>query len=228
MDYMEILLGLNQDLIYLLIFAAMLISIGWMAFPLVFSLLKKLPDAGFVISIPAGILLAAWPVWLLSSLKVINFSLLAAIFGVVVLFLTGAIAAYRQRLDLKRWLINRKRIWVPETILFITAFLFWGLIRGFQPDVQGLEKFMDIGFTNSIIRSDFMPPPDPWLAGKTINYYYFGHFLAGFLIILSGIDAVYSYNLMLAGVFALGITVGFSFIYNFSGGKKAGVIGGLL
>ncbi len=220
-------MGIIPDLAYLLIFAAMLVSIGWMAFPLVFSLLKKLPDAGFGISIPAGILLAAWPVWFLSSLKFINFSLSAAIFGVAVLFLTGATAAYRQRLDLKRWLINRKRIWIPETILFITAFLFWGLIRGFQPDIQGLEKFMDIGFADSIIRSDAMPPQDPWLAGKTINYYYFGHFLAGFLMMLSGIDSSYSYNLMLAGVFALGITGGFSFIYNFSGGKKAGVIGGL-
>ena len=221
-------MGIIPDLAYLLIFAAMLVSIGWMAFPLVFSLLKKLPDAGFGISIPAGILLAAWPVWFLSSLKFINFSLSAAIFGVAVLFLTGATAAYRQRLDLKRWLINRKRIWIPETILFITAFLFWGLIRGFQPDIQGLEKFMDIGFADSIIRSDAMPPPDPWLAGKTINYYYFGHYLAGFLMMLSGIDSSYSYNLMLAGVFSLGITGGFSFIYNFSGGKKAGVIGGLL
>jgi len=225
---MEILLGIVPDLTYLMIFAAMLISIGWMAFPLVFPLLKKLPDAGFGISISAGILFAAWPVWFLSSLKIISFSLSAAILGVAVLFLAGATAAYRQRLDIKEWLTNRKRIWIPETILFITAFLFWGLIRGFQPDIQGLEKFMDIGFANSVVRSDSMPPPDPWLAGKTINYYYFGHYLAGFLMMLSGIDSSYSYNLMLAGVFALGVTGGFSFIYNFSGGKKAGVMGGLL
>ena len=221
-------MGLNQDLIYLLIFAAMLISLGWMVFPLVFSVLKRLPDAGFGVSIPLGILLAGWPVWFLSSLKIISFSLSAAILGVAVLFLVGATVAYRQRLDIKEWLTNRKRIWIPETILFITAFLFWGLIRGFQPDIQGLEKFMDIGFANSVVRSDSMPPPDPWLAGKTINYYYFGHYLAGFLMMLSGIDSSYSYNLMLAGVFALGVTGGFSFIYNFSGGKKAGVMGGLL
>jgi len=87
---------------------------------------------------------------------------------------------------------------------------------------------MDIGFANSVMRSRFMPPPDPWLAGKTINYYYFGHYLAGFLMLLSGIDSAYGYNLMLAVVFALGITGGFSFIYNFSGGKRAGAIGGLL
>ena len=221
-------MGLNQDLIYLLIFAAMLLSIGWMAFPLVFPLLKKLPDAGFGISIPLGILLAAWPVWFLSSLKLINFSLATAIFGVGILFLFGLITTYWQRQEFKSWLTNHKKIWISETILFITAFLFWGLIRGFQPDIQGLEKFMDIGFANSVIRSNFMPPPDPWLAGKTINYYYFGHFLAGFLIMLSGIDSAYSYNLMLAGVFALGITGGFSFIYNFVGGKKSGAISGLL
>ncbi|MEK7111653.1 MAG: DUF2298 domain-containing protein, partial [Patescibacteria group bacterium] len=225
---MEILLGLNQDLIYMLIFSAMLISIGWMAFPVVFSLLKKLPDAGFGIAIPAGIILAAWPVWFLSSLRIIRFSLFTAILGIIITFLLGAMSAYHQRRELKNWLTGNRKIWISETFLFITAFFFWGLIRGFQPDIQGLEKFMDIGFTSSIIRSDFMPPPDPWLAGKTINYYYFGHFLAGFLIMLSGIDSAFSYNLMLAGIFALGITCSFSFIYNFSGGKKAGTIGGLL
>lgn len=225
---MEILLGLNQDLIYLSIFSAMLISIGWMAFPVVFSLLKKLPDAGFGISIPIGILLAGWPVWFLSSLRIAGFSVLTAILGIMIAFSFGGIAAYRQRRELKVWLIKHRKIWISETILFILAFFFWGLIRGFQPDIQGLEKFMDIGFTNSVARSDFMPPPDPWLSGKTINYYYFGHFLAGFLIMLSGIDSGFSYNLMLAGIFALGITCSFSFIYNLSGGKKAGTAGGLL
>ena len=206
----------------------MLISIGWMAFPLVFSCLKKLPDAGFGISIPLGILFAAWPVWFLSSLRITEFSLAAAISGIIIIFLLGSAAAYYQRSELKVWLLNNRKIWISETILFIAAFLFWGLVRGFQPDIQGLEKFMDIGFANSVMRSRFMPPPDPWLAGKTINYYYFGHYLAGFLMLLSGIDSAYGYNLMLAVVFALGITGGFSFIYNFSGGKRAGAIGGLL
>lgn len=199
-----------------------------MAFPVVFSLLKKLPDAGFGISIPVGILLMAWPVWFLSSLKFVGLTLAAAISGIAVLFLLGIIFAYQQRCELKSWLINNRKTWISETILFVSAFFFWGLIRGFQPDIQGLEKFMDIGFTNSITRSDFMPPPDPWLAGKTVNYYYFGHFLAGFLIMLSEIDSAYSYNLMLAGIFALGIVCSFSFIYNFCGGKKAGTAGGLL
>lgn len=225
---MEILLGLTSDLAYLFIFAAMLVSLGWMIFPLVFSMFKKLPDAGFGISIPIGILLTAWPVWFLSSLRIVEFSLLTQVLGVAITFSFGAGTAYRQRRELKIWLIRHRKIWISETILFITAFLFWGLIRGFQPNIQGLEKFMDIGFVNSTIRSRFMPPPDPWLAGKPINYYYFGHYLAGFLISLSGIDTAYSYNLMLAAVFALGITGGFSFIYNLNGGGKAGTIGGLL
>ena len=52
---MEILLGLNQDLIYMLIFSAMLISIGWMAFSGCFFTVKKLPDAGFGIAIRPGL-----------------------------------------------------------------------------------------------------------------------------------------------------------------------------
>ena len=119
---MEILLGLNQDLIYMLIFSAMLISIGWMAFPVVFSLLKKLPDAGFGIAIPAGIILAAWPVWFLSSLRIIRFSLFTAILGIIITFLLGAMSAYHQRRELKNWLTGNRKIWISETFLFITAF----------------------------------------------------------------------------------------------------------
>ena len=54
-----------------------------------------------------------------------------------------------------------------------------------------------------------------WLSGRTINYYYFGHFLTAFLTLVSGIDTAYTYNLMLATVFGLSMLGGFSFIYNF-------------
>ena len=36
---------------------------------------------------------------------------------------------------------------------------------------------MDAAFLSAIWRAPHLPPPDPWLAGYPINYYYFGHFL---------------------------------------------------
>ena len=37
---------------------------------------------------------------------------------------------------------------------------------------------MDLAFLNSLTRNSNMPPVDPWTAGRTINYYYWGYLLA--------------------------------------------------
>jgi len=73
---------------------------------------------------------------------------------------------------------------------------------------------MDFGFINSILRSKYFPPADMWLAGKSINYYYFGHLTGAVLTKLSGISASETYNLILATIFALGITQTFSLCFN--------------
>src|SRR3989338_11498309 len=112
--------------------------------------------------------------------------------------------------------IRQKRpILVFELGLLVISVVGWSMVRGFQPDISGLEKFMDAGFVNAILRSKWTPPADMWLSGHTINYYYFGHFLAAFLTLLSGIDSAYTYNLMLATVFALSMIGSFGFVYNY-------------
>ena len=84
---------------------------------------------------------------------------------------------------------------------FVLPFAGYLAMRGFNHDVFGLEKFMDFGFVNAALASPTMPPPDPWLAGATINYYYFGHVVAAFLIELTGVPPAYGFNLMLATAF---------------------------
>ena len=36
---------------------------------------------------------------------------------------------------------------------------------------------MDFAFFNGLKRTTGMPPPDPWMSGETINYYYFGYLM---------------------------------------------------
>ena len=57
---------------------------------------------------------------------------------------------------------------------------------------------MDLGFFNSLLRHSAMPPLDPWMAGKSINYYYWGYLLAAVLAKLSGLSSFVSYNLAVA------------------------------
>ena len=71
---------------------------------------------------------------------------------------------------------------------------------------------MDFGFMKSLVNSRFLPPADMWFAGQTINYYYYGHFIAAFLTKLSGLSPFITYNLMIASLFALTTTGVFSLI----------------
>ena len=73
---------------------------------------------------------------------------------------------------------------------------------------------MDFGFINSILRTKFFPPKDIWYSPEPINYYYFGHLSGALLIKLSNIKASIGYNLILATIFAQGVTQVFSLVIN--------------
>ena len=68
---------------------------------------------------------------------------------------------------------------------------------------------MDFGFLNSILRSDYFPPGDPWLAGEKIPYYYGGHMVSAFLVMFSRVPPFIAYNLAVAMFFALSICAAF-------------------
>ncbi len=108
-----------------------------------------------------------------------------------------------------------------EEGLFLAALLFLAFVRGQEPSIHGLEKYMDFGFINSILRSSHFPPLDMWLSadrqnpnGFPINYYYFGHLTGAVLIKLTGVNPATGYNLILASIFAQAMTLSFSLALN--------------
>jgi len=84
---------------------------------------------------------------------------------------------------------------------------------------------MDLAFLNSLTRNSNMPPVDPWMAGRTINYYYWGYLLAAGATKLANVSTFVSYNLALA-TFA-----GYSFVaaaclgFRLSKGRLAAALG---
>lgn len=190
---------------------ALLFALGAIFFPLTSLVFKNFFDQGYAFSKTIAILSISYVVWLLGSLKLLPFTTEIVFLATGLFTLLNFIISQKFTKSLKpNW-----KIILFEEVLFFLALGTWSFIRGFQPDIRGLEKFMDFGFVNSILRSDYFPPQDMWFTGESINYYYFGHLTAAVLTRLSGIPSHITYNLMIATIFSLSITNTFSLAANF-------------
>ena len=203
------------------VWISLLLGLGGLAFPLVWrSFGQRLADGGFGASFIGGIVLTGWLTFMMASLRLVEFGWISGAISLGLVGLGSGLVTWRNRKELARFIRLKRPLLFIELGLLIISAAGWSFVRSFQPDIQGLEKFMDMGFVNAILRSKWLPPADMWLSGHTINYYYFGHFLTAFLTLLSGIDSAYTYNLMLATVFGLAMVGGFSFVYNFLTGNR--------
>ena len=192
----------------------LLFGLGILFFPLTFLLFRKFFDFGYPFSKVLSISILGYSLWLLASFKILPFSHYSIWILIFLFFFLNAFLAKKHFLKIKSALNFSKKILIFEEILFLVFLFFWAFLRGFNPQIEGLEKFMDFGFMNAILKSEFFPPYDMWMAGKTINYYYFGHYIAAFLTKLSNLDSAFTYNLMIATIFALSFVLSFSLIGN--------------
>jgi YYY domain-containing protein len=170
---------------------------GLAVLPLLRGFFANRRDAA-LLSRPVGLAVVAYVAWGLSLLTSLGFQRITML---VALGLVAAAAlAVRRRAAPES--PARAPWWGDEEKL--GALLFWGpaavflLIRAAGPAILGAEKFMDLAFLNSLARFPGMPPADPWMAGKTINYYYWGYLLAAAQAKLAGVAPLVAYNLAIA------------------------------
>jgi YYY domain-containing protein len=207
-----------SDLSLLIRFWAVVFLIGAAAYPLTRQLFAGWWDEGYAFAKAVGMATVTFLAWYTGSLRILPFTFESISLSVIALFLLGL---YVHRLQ-KRFINNKAifrqtknnkvrflRIIISE-LIFLGLFLFWAWVKGHEASIQGLEKFMDYGFTMSILNARYFPPPDMWYSGFTINYYYFGHVVMATLTRLSGIDLAYTFNFMLALIFALCATMSYS------------------
>lgn len=180
---------------------------GLAGLPLARWLFRALPDRGYAFGKSLGLLLSGYLAWLLAMLGLAPFGrglLLACALtvGLGGWWLTRATRDSGAIQNLKRSTQNWPRIAAYE-LLFLAALGFVALLRSYQPDPWGTERPMDYALFNAIRVSTNFPPHDPWLAGFSINYYYFGYLLMAALALVSGVGEGTAYNLALAAIFAL-------------------------
>ncbi|OGK39191.1 hypothetical protein A3F34_00420 [Candidatus Roizmanbacteria bacterium RIFCSPHIGHO2_12_FULL_44_10] len=183
-----------------------LLFLGLVFFPITKKFFKSFYDYGYPFAKTVGIILVSYSIFVLSTYKVLEFSHLSLLL-IIGIF---AFINYRFFFPHKVFQGNRWIFLIIEEAVFLIALLFWAYIRSHEPSIHGLEKFMDFGFMNSVNRGSQLPAKDMWLAGSNINYYYFGHITGGILTKLSMLPGNITYNLILATLFALGITQTFS------------------
>jgi YYY domain-containing protein len=184
--------------------------------PITFTIFPSFVDKGYIFARSIGIALASYLMLLLGIAHILPFHRISTIFvlllplllQLVIIAVRGTINEYLKTLIAT--ITSKWKMFLFEETVFIVGLFFLSYIRSFSPDIHGLEKFMDYGFINSILRSTYFPPIDIWFPPLPINYYYFGHFVAAFLTKLSSIPANISYNLMLATVFSLCLVSAFS------------------
>lgn len=202
------------DLGLVLKFWLILFVIGLVFVPITNRLFSSFVDKGYIYAKILGIILFPYILFSLGTLKILPFSIGSFL---LILLIYLLILFYTKGFKLPK-LPERKlrKIWVLEEGLFLGALLLWTYVKGFQPDINGLEKLMDFGFINSILRSTYFPPADMWFAPESINYYYFGHLQTAFLTKITGIESYISYNIMLAAIFAFTFVGSFSLVFSLS------------
>ena len=198
---------------------------GWFAWPLLFSLTRGLADRGHGISRVFGWLLLGWIHWMGVSLGLWKNALGPLLLVLLGLVLVGRIRWAAQRREMAEFWAERKRLILGQEALFAGAFLLFVFVRMLNPDLwqpwNGGEKFMDFAFLNATLRSPVFPPYDPYFAGGTINYYYFGLYLVGLPIRLTGIFAEVAFNLAVPSLFAVTALGVFSVGYSIVGRKRS-------
>jgi uncharacterized membrane protein len=196
-------------------FFLFVIGIGFL--PLAAVLFKPFKDKGYVFAKPLGVAILSYAIFCLGTFRLVPFNQISLI--LILLFLFGCVYYFfaKHAVTFTREVIF---LFVLEELLFLAGLFFLSYIRSFNPEIHGLEKFMDFGFINSILRSEFFPPKDMWFAPHSINYYYFGHFASAVLTKLSALPSYISYNLMLATVFACCFVGSFSIAINLYVGIK--------
>ena len=203
--------------------------LGLASAPLAVAVFRNLPDRGWSFAKPLGLLALGWLIWApLSAIPALPFNT-AWIVGSFAGYLLGNAALLRVgavRLALRGLLRGSWRYILATEALFAAAFAAMLWERSFTPAVVDTEKFMDEAFLAAIWRAPHLPPPDPWLSGYTLNYYYFGHYLMALPAKVLATTPAYAFNLAVGLTFALACVAIYGVGVNIFTGVRHGATNG--
>lgn len=207
-----------------------LVSLAGLAvLPLMFRLLGGLPDRGYTLARPAGILLTGFVFWLLASFGFLDNSSGSIAFAWVIVVVISALVYFRvdAQFDYRQWWRENRKLVIATELLFLILLVGWAIVKAHRNDIAATEKPMDLAFMSAINQSQSFPPNDPWLSDYSISYYYFGYLMASMLSMASGVSTTIGYNMHVAMLFALTGVATFGVVYNLVRSRAFGMVNGV-
>jgi YYY domain-containing protein len=192
-----------------------LAGLSWLVLPLAYRWFPALAERGYGFLRPLALLLWGFVFWLLGSLGLLANDVPSLLLALLLLAGLSAWAARQLPAGhLGAWLREQRSQIVATELVFLLSFVFMLWMRASYPRIEGTEKPMELAFINAILRSPSLPPHDPWLAGYSISYYYFGYLMVAMLAKLLGVAGAVAFNLGIASVFAMGAAAAYGLVFN--------------
>ena len=191
----------RSPLLAALVWWLVIIAIGWLTLPILYTVLPGLPMRGYPISRVLGVLLISYFGWITSSVGLLENTRSTYLIGTLLVGIVSAILFFLKREEITTFIRQQYRYIIFTELLAALLFLVGIIVRWGNPDVWhviwGGEKPMDLTYFTAVMKSATFPPYDPWYAGGTLNYYYYGFVYGGSLTKLLGIVPTLAYNLLI-------------------------------
>ncbi len=188
--------------------------------PLCVTVFARLPDRGYALSKPFGLLILGYAFWLANSLHLVPNSRTGIVAVLVVLAMISlALAAWDWRRTIAWAREHAGYIAVVEGLLLL-AFVVAVVLRTQVGQIVTSEQPSDFMLLNAATRASHFPPQDPWLSGHTVAYYYFGYVIIAMTGRLAFVPTDIGYNIGVAMTAALTVVAGFGVVYNLVRGAE--------
>lgn len=190
--------------------------LGYSLYPVLAALMPDSQDRGIAASKIAGVLLITALFWVTENYTLSSFLIICSgmVIGTLVFYLND------------RSLLKNPHIKTVE-LLFLFSFIAFLTLRSFTPEIHWGEKPMDSTFLNYFIRTDTLPPIDPWASGNQLQYYYFGYLFWSAVLKIPFLDSGYGYNVAFAATAALYLTTLYSLLLWVVRTKAGAVLGAI-
>ena len=183
-------------------------------------LFRQLADSGYALTKAIGFLSTGLLVWICVAWDFCQFNQRLTVLCMLALACIGISLWWKHRVRLRDLISQHRFVWLASEIIFLATFFFFLLIRYRNPDLWesylGGEKPMELGYLTAVGRSPELPPYDPWFAGGSMNYYYFGWFLLAVPMRALKLLPEITFQLGVATFAALAGVIVFSLVYNLS------------